>query len=88
MDTIIRNGKLVIPKVGIVDGDIAIENGKIAAILSPGAACEAETVIDASGKYLVPGLVFAWACDHSGTRWTSILLHATVNALALWAIVG
>ena len=35
MDTIIRNGKLVIPKVGIVDGDIAIENGKIAAILSP-----------------------------------------------------
>ena len=50
MDTIIRNGKLVIPKVGIVDGDIAIENGKIAAILSPGTACEAETVIDASGK--------------------------------------
>lgn len=39
MDTIIRNGKLVIPKVGIVDGDIAIENGKIAAILSPGTAC-------------------------------------------------
>ena len=57
MDTIIRNGKLVIPKVGIVDGDIAIENGKIAAILSPGAACEAETVIDASGKYVFPGCI-------------------------------
>ena len=39
-------------------------------------------------QYLVPGLVFAWAFDHSGTLWTSILLHATVNALALWAIVG
>lgn len=39
-------------------------------------------------QYLVPGLVFAWAYDRSGTLWTSILLHATVNALALWAIVG
>ncbi len=39
-------------------------------------------------QYLVPGLVFAWAFDYSGTLWTSILLHATVNALALWAIVG
>lgn len=39
-------------------------------------------------QYLIPGLVFAWAFDRSGTLWTSILLHATVNALALWAIVG
>lgn len=39
-------------------------------------------------QYLVPGLVFAWVFDHSGTLWTSILLHATVNALALWTIVG
>ena len=39
-------------------------------------------------QYLVPGLVFAWAFDRSGTLWTSILLHATVNALALWVIVG
>lgn len=65
MDTIIRNGKLVIPKVGIVDGDIAIENGKIAAILSPGTACEAETVIDASGKYVFPGCIdphVHWGC--------------------------
>ncbi len=35
-------------------------------------------------QYLVPGLVFAWAFDRSGTLWTSILLHAGVNALALW----
>ena len=39
-------------------------------------------------QYLVPGLVFAWAFDHSGTLWTSMLLHATVNALALWTLVG
>lgn len=35
-------------------------------------------------QYLAPGLVFARAYDRSGTLWTSILLHAIVNALALY----
>lgn len=35
-------------------------------------------------QYLAPGLVFTWAYDRSGTLWTSILLHAIVNALALY----
>ena len=35
-------------------------------------------------KYLVPGFMLAWAYDRSGTLWTSIALHAAVNALALW----
>lgn len=39
-------------------------------------------------QYLVPGLVFAWAYEHSGTLWTSILLHALVNALSLFVIVS
>ncbi|MDO4812444.1 MAG: CPBP family intramembrane metalloprotease, partial [Eubacteriales bacterium] len=39
-------------------------------------------------QYLVPGLIFAWAFDHSGTIWTSILLHASVNALSLWTILS
>ena len=39
-------------------------------------------------QYLVPGLIFAWAFDHSGTLWTSILLHAGVNALSLWMILS
>lgn len=37
-------------------------------------------------QYLVPGAVFAWVFDRSGTLWPSILLHATVNALALWVM--
>ena len=36
-------------------------------------------------QYLVPGLVLAWAYDHSGSLWTSVGLHAAVNALATWA---
>lgn len=39
-------------------------------------------------QYLAPGLVFAWAYDRSGTLWTSILLHAIVNALALYVTLA
>ena len=35
-------------------------------------------------KYLVPGFMLAWVYDRSGTLWTSIALHAAVNALAIW----
>lgn len=34
-------------------------------------------------QYLIPGLVLAWAYDHSGTLWASIGLHAGVNALSV-----
>ena len=36
-------------------------------------------------QYLIPGLVLAWAYDHSGTLWASIGLHAGVNALSALA---
>ncbi len=38
-------------------------------------------------QYLVPGLVFAWTYEQSGTLWGSVLLHAFVNALAVWSIL-
>ena len=38
-------------------------------------------------EYLAPGLVFCWAYEHSGTLWTSILLHAAVNAVAVGALL-
>jgi membrane protease YdiL (CAAX protease family) len=39
-------------------------------------------------QYLAPGVVLAWAYDHSGSLWTSIGLHALANALSVWAILG
>ena len=36
-------------------------------------------------QYLVPGLVLAWAYDHSGTLWSSVALHAAANALHVLA---
>ena len=38
-------------------------------------------------QYLAPGLVLAWTYDRSGTLWGSILLHAAVNALAVWSVL-
>ena len=35
-------------------------------------------------QYLVPGLVLAWAYDHSGTVWAPFLIHAAANALSIW----
>lgn len=38
-------------------------------------------------QYLAPGLAFAWTYEKSGTLWGSVLLHAMVNALAVWVIL-
>ena len=34
-------------------------------------------------QYLVPGIILAWVYERSGTLWTSIVLHAVTNALAV-----
>lgn len=39
-------------------------------------------------QYLIPGLVLAWAYDHSGTLWASIGLHAGLNALSVLGSMG
>lgn len=39
-------------------------------------------------QYLVPGVVFAWAYDHSSSLWSAILLHAAVNALSVFVILS
>ena len=55
IEYIIRNGKLVIPKFGILEADLAIANEKIIQIgndITTGAK-----VIDAKGRYVFPGCV-------------------------------
>ncbi len=56
-DTVIRRGKVVIPGSGINDLDVAILDGKIAALVAPGADVEAGEAIDARGKYVLPGAI-------------------------------
>ena len=55
LDIIIRGGKVVTPH-GVVEVDVAIQDGKIAALAHPGLLeAGAGRVIDATGKIVLPG---------------------------------
>ncbi|MBN9251951.1 MAG: hypothetical protein BGO03_01315 [Mesorhizobium sp. 61-13] len=56
-DTILRNGTVVDPLDGVRPADLALRDGKIAAIMEPGAPAEAHDVLDVSGKHLFPGVI-------------------------------
>lgn len=58
MQTLIRNGNVIDP-ANKLDGpaDLLIVDGRIGAILQPGADCVADHVIDASGLLVCPGFV-------------------------------
>lgn len=53
---LIKNAQAVIPKVGVLECDIAVEDGRIKS-LKAGANAGASKVIDASGKFVLPGLI-------------------------------
>jgi hypothetical protein len=56
-DLVIKNGSVVIPKVGIVNTNIMIENGKIKALSKSLNNISYSKSIDATGKYILPGLI-------------------------------
>ncbi|MBC2722060.1 amidohydrolase family protein [Desulfosporosinus sp.] len=51
---VLKDGRLVIPGQGIVEADVAMENGKIVAI---GTGLSGEKEISVAGKYVLPGLI-------------------------------
>lgn len=58
VDTVIKNCKVVSPE-GIIPEGVAINGGKIVAIADDAYLPEAEKTIDASGKYVIPGVIDA-----------------------------
>jgi dihydropyrimidinase len=52
---VVKGGTLVIPGVGLIDADIGIAHGKIAAI-GENLTAEASDVYDATGKTVLPGI--------------------------------
>ena len=56
VDTIISGGRLVQPD-GVLDASIAIADGEIVAVGTASELPEAERVVDASGKFVLPGAV-------------------------------
>ncbi|HIV57211.1 MAG TPA: dihydroorotase family protein [Candidatus Stackebrandtia faecavium] len=56
IDTVITGARVATPG-GIVDADVAIDNGRITALSQPGTPYDADEVIDATGLLLSPGFV-------------------------------
>ena len=58
-DTVVLNGAAVLPGHGAVSADIGIKNGRIAAVGDSIPSSDADEVIDAGGKLVLPGAVDA-----------------------------
>ncbi len=56
VDLVIKGGR-VVSENGIVDADIAVSDGKITGIVAPELVPDATQVIDATGRYVLPGLI-------------------------------
>jgi dihydropyrimidinase/allantoinase len=56
-DLVIKNGKVVIPKFGVLRADIGIVGEKISSISREIQESEGLKVLDASGKYVFPGAI-------------------------------
>src|SRR5918994_2284188 len=56
-DTLIANAAAVIPRIGIVQTNIMIENGKIKTLTKSIDNIHASKIINANGKYVLPGVI-------------------------------
>jgi len=92
-DLIVKNARMV-GENSIVDGSIAVKDGRFAAFLAPDAAVEAAEVIDAAGNYVFPGLIdchvhfedpgFTWREDfETGSRAAAVGGLTTVVEMPL-----
>ncbi len=52
----VRNARIVIPEIGVVEGGLLIRDGRVAEIRQVGVV-DGDDVIDAQGHYVLPGLI-------------------------------
>ena len=57
LDLIVRGGRIITPD-GIVEGDVAVAEGRFVT-LAPSISDEAATEVDAAGRFVFPGLIDA-----------------------------
>lgn len=57
IDLVVKDAKLVIPRRGVVEGSLAVDEGRIVSVASDAQFFTADRVIDAKGKYVFPGVI-------------------------------
>jgi len=79
-DLLVKNGKIVTAEC-VFSGNIAVKEGKIAAVLLAGEEPEAKKVIDAKGNYVFPGAIDTHAhLNDPGYEWREDYAHGTAAA--------
>ena len=56
-DVLIHGGQVIDPTDGVFRADVAIKDGTIVAVSSPGVITEADQLIDAGGRYVLAGCI-------------------------------
>ena len=76
LDLKVINGTLVIPGQGKVRAGVGVKDGKVVAIGAEDTLDEATKVVDATGRYVIPGVIdphvhlgiftgdFGYECEH------------------------
>lgn len=81
-DLLIKNGKIVTAET-VADGNIAVKDDKIAAVLAKDIEPKAAKVIDAKDKYVFPGAIDTHAhLNDPGYTWREDYAHGTAAAAA------
>lgn len=79
-DLLVKNGKIVTAEC-VFSGNIAVKEGKIAAVLLAGEEPEAKKVVDANGNYVFPGAIDTHAhLNDPGYEWREDYAHGTAAA--------
>ncbi len=88
-DCIVKGGIAVFPDLGERPADIAVGQGRIAAILAPESSAEARETIDARGRFVFPGLIDAhmhWGIAEKITEYGSETAYAAQGGFA--SVIG
>ena len=56
-DTIVKNGRVVIPEEGTQSVTVGIKDGKVTALLAPSEEVQGKNIIDAKGQHVLPGVI-------------------------------
>ena len=65
---LIISGGIVVSPTGLQPADIVVRDGRIEALLAHGSGVTAERVVDARGRYILPGAIDPHVHLYSGTR--------------------